>query len=410
MNILYGEPFSRKNVFSWSVHSYEVLSGLYRLGHNVVLLGGDSFVPSLASNSHRQSQGLSLWMRLGGKLGGFRIIRLFRGEMSIVWLILQNLWVFLLTLITIIRWKGRFNVIYRRHNLLISQYLLAKLFRIPLVTEVNGIIVDEIKLRKQGDKVSLLVIDKIERFNMLKTDKIIVVTSRLKEVLQEDYGVLRNKIVMIPNGANTNSFKPMDIIKVRKALGLSQRDYYVCWVGVMWQAQHVDCLINSVPLILKELPNTKFLIVGHGVMKQYLISLVEQLGVSDKVIFTGVVPYQKVPLYINASDVCVAPAARNFRNDRSGVSSLKLYEYMACGKPVIVDDIEGASQDVADSGSGFVVNTRNRDEMARAIITLLRNEQLRKEMGKRARKITVEKHSWAKIAERVAEVCRNDVK
>ena len=410
MNILYGEPFSMKNIASWSVHCYEVVSGLSQLGHNVVLLGGSSFVPSLMSNIDGQRHKPSLWMRLVNKLDSFRILQLFRGEISILLLVLQDLWTFLLTFITIVRWRGRLNVIYRRHNLLISQYLLAKLFRIRLVTELNGIVADEMKIRKHGDKCSLWVIDKIERFNIPKSDKIITPTSRSKIVLQEEYGVPENKIAVIPNGANTDMFQPMNATEARRELGLHQSNRYVCFVGAFNAWSGIDYLIRSVPLVLQECSDTRFILVGDGQMKQQLIELVEPVGVVDKVIFTGMVPYQDTPLYMNASDVCVYPEAKNFRNERIGGSPLKLHEYMACGKPVVVGNIAGVSDDIVDADSGIVVNPRNEDEMARAIITLLKNKQLGKKMGKRGREVTVGKYSWTKIAEQVAEVCQSAVK
>jgi glycosyltransferase involved in cell wall biosynthesis len=310
----------------------------------------------------------------------------------------------------IARRKRRFDVIYRRHTLFNCEYLLAKMFNIPLVKEVNGLVADEIKTMGLGNRISLRVMDRIERFNMPKADKIIVVTSRLKEVLQKDYGVPADKIVVIPNGANTDLFKPMDATRAREKLNLNQSNNYVCYVGAFHAWQGIEYLVKSAPLVLQKCPDTRFLIVGDGLIKQELINLAEQLGVSDKMIFTGMVPYRKVPLYMNASDVCVFSAARSFRNERTGGSPLKLYEYMACGRPVVVGNIAGISEDVMDSGSGFVTDPTNAIEMARAIMALLENEQLRKEMGERGKKFTIERHSWMKVAEQVAEVCQSVIK
>ena len=68
-------------------------------------------------------------------------------------------------------------------------------------------------------------------------------------------------------------------------------------------------------------------------MKDKLIEITSELGVSDKFTFTGRVPYEQVPFYINAADVCVAPFIKE-RNSRIGLSALKTYEYLACGKPI----------------------------------------------------------------------------
>jgi glycosyltransferase involved in cell wall biosynthesis len=311
---------------------------------------------------------------------------------------------------TIVRQKERFDLIYERDHQFSSEYLLAKLFRIPLVKEVNGLLVDEAKISGQAGKVALRMMGRIDRFNKPKADKIIVVTSRLKEILQEDDGVPSDKITVIQNGANIDLFKPMDVTKAREELGLNQSHKYVCFVGAFRAWEGIENIVKSTPLVLQKCPEARFLIVGDGPMKQELINLAEQVGVSDKVIFTGMVPYQEVPLYINASDVCVFPAAKNFRNDRTGGSPLKLHEYMACGKPVVVGNITGVSEHIMDTDSGFVVDPTNAIEMARAIIALLENEQLRKEMGERGRKVTIEKYSWMKVAEQVAEVCQSVIK
>ncbi len=405
MNILFCDVQKVKFQGTSSAHKQGVVGGLLKMGHNVVFLNADHPGSEIEINA---SPRLSRWGRVKYRLLGWTILRPIGGEITILWLFLRAVYVFLLAFIIIVRRKGRFDVIYRRHSLFNSEYLLAKMFNIPLVKEVNGIIVDETRVSRWGNRISLRVMDRIERFSMPKADKIIVVTSRLKEILPKEYGVPSDKIVVIKNGANTDLFKPTDVTEARRELNLSRSDHYVCFVGRLWQMQRVGHLIKSAPLILEELPDTKFLIVGDGVMKQELISFADEVGVSDTMIFTGIVPHQEVPIYINASDVCVILEDKNFRSERLGASPLKLYEYMACGKPVVVSNVEGASEDVADAG--FVFDITNVNEMARAVVTLLKNEQLRKEMGKRGREIAVEKYSWRIIAEQVAKVCQSAIK
>ena len=75
--------------------------------------------------------------------------------------------------------------------------------------------------------------------------------------------------------------------------------------------------------------------MGDGELKNELIHLAEKMNVANKCIFTGKIPYEKVPLYINIADVCVDLK----KNLPFGYSSLKLYEYMACEKPVVASNI-----------------------------------------------------------------------
>ena len=176
-------------------------------------------------------------------------------------------------------------------------------------------------------------------------------------------------------------------------------------MGALYAWQGVEYLVKSAPLVLQKCPEARFLIVGDGQMKQELIELAEQIGVSDKVIFTRMVPYQEVPLYINASDVCVTPK----KPLSSGYSPLKLYEYMACAKPVIATRTHGF-EILEEYNAGLLVNPEDHQQLADAITTLLKNKELRMELGENGRKYVVEKQSWASVARRVAEACEQAIK
>ena len=143
-------------------------------------------------------------------------------------------------------------------------------------------------------------------------------------------------------------------------------------------------------------------------MKEELIELAEQLDVSDKVIFMGMVPYQRVPLYINASDVCAAPFVK-VRNERSGVSPLKLCEYLACRKPVVASKLSGL-EILEQNNTGILVKPENPEALANAIIRLLQNSDCRNQMGENGRRYVVENRSWESVAKRVAEVCEQNLK
>jgi len=399
MNILFCERLGVGTLVSESVHIYEVMSRLSRMGHNIVPLNADYAKDEGEVNANLRP---SAWTRIKGSVSRSRILRPIIGEITILWSFLREIYILLSALIIIARRRGRIDIIYRRHHLFNSEYLLAKLFNIPLVKEVNGIVADETKIAKRGDRLSLWVINKIERFNMSKADRIIVVTPKLKEVLQKDYGVSEDKIIVIQNGANTDLFQPMDVKKAREKLCLNQGSNYVCFVGALYSWQGVEYLVRSAPLVLQKCPETQFLIVGDGPMKRELVELVEQVGMSDKVIFTGMVPYREVPLYINASDVCTSPKA----GLKSGYSPLKLCEYMACGKPVVASRASGL-EIVEDSGAGILLELGDAAALAAAIIKLLHNQELRKQMGEDGRRYVVENQSWESVAKRVTDVCQS---
>ena len=129
---------------------------------------------------------------------------------------------------------------------------------------------------------------------------------------------------------------------------------YVCFVGHLAPWQGVEYLIKSSPYILNKCPNTKFVIVGEGPKFDELVKLVNHLNISQNYLFTGYVNYETVPLYINASNICVAPFVIE-RNERIGLSALKLYEYLACGKPVVASKITGIEELLSASNGGISV-------------------------------------------------------
>jgi len=165
-------------------------------------------------------------------------------------------------------------------------------------------------------------------------------------------------------------------------------------------------LIKASPYILEECPQSVFLVIGDGPSRESLIDLAEQLGVSDRFIFTGAKPYTSVPLYINASDLCVAPFVSWERNIRIAGSPLKMYEYLACGKPVVASDIEGVRQILAESKSGVCVPAENPRELASAVVRLLCDPETRQSMGENSRRHVVESRSWESVAREVFEVCQ----
>jgi glycosyltransferase involved in cell wall biosynthesis len=375
-----------------------------RLGHVVVPLKAKRPGARLGSDADIRS---SLWENTKHNLRSLPLYKVFLKGVRIFQYSWREGFVFLSAFVVIVRHQGKLDVIYRRHSVFNSEFLLSKLFNIPLVKEVNGIMADEARMQNVGGSLIQRVIDTIERFNMPKADRIIVVTAKLKDVLRDNYHVPEEKIAVILNGANTDLFKPMEPLEARNKLGLNQSDNYVCFVGNLIQWQGVEYLIESAPLVLSSCPNTRFLIVGDGVMKEELAALAKQTGVSDRLIFTGYVPYELVPEYINSGDICIAPFIAE-RNERIGSSALKLCEYLACAKPVVASRISGL-EFIESNQAGILVVPEIIRELGNAIIKLLKAPDLRKKMGENGRRYVVEERSWESVARKVAVVCQQAV-
>ncbi|MGB9927170.1 MAG: glycosyltransferase family 4 protein [Methanosarcina sp.] len=305
--------------------------------------------------------------------------------------------------------KNRPDVLYLRQNSFpFFPIFLTTLLKIPSIVEVNGIVLDELKVNPDSKSIAYRGFSQLalrsEKFNYRYCDRIVSVTDKLKAELVRLYDVPADKIVVINNGANTDLFKPLNQKQVRKELGLAETKKYVCFVGHLAAWQGVEFLIRAAPSVLKKYPDTHFLIVGDGVMKDKLMETASKLQLSDKFTFTGRIPYEHVPMYMNAADVCVAPFIKE-RNSKIGLSALKTYEYLACGKPIVASSISGVKDLIEASGGGIAVMPEHPQELASAIISLLSDENSRVLMGKRGRNYVVKNHSWDGVAKKILEIC-----
>jgi glycosyltransferase involved in cell wall biosynthesis len=384
------------------IHRHELVSNLAKLDNEIHIFTTDNSTLSHFDNIHCH------YVRLGSLLA--LTINYFRSSAGLVG-------------------SETFDVMYTRNP---NFGFLAGLFYRSrckaLVYELNGIPEDETNLikskndaekslqeRRKGkisryfssanSKLKILILKKALGFS----DKIIAVTPGIKANLESVYQIPGEKITVVPNGANTSLFKPLEQDACRKDLGLDLETSYVCFVGNLAPWQGVEYLVKAAPSILSRFPDCHFLIVGDGVMKNELLNLSRDLEIEDKFIFTGVVPYDRVPVYVNASDVCAAPFILA-RNAKIGLSPLKLYEYMACGKPVVASAISGVTEALEGSRGGLSVPPENPVALAEAISTLLENHELRGNMGSKGLNYVTENYSWYSIAKQVDGVCKSGLK
>ena len=290
----------------------------------------------------------------------------------------------------------------------IAPAIVSSLLKINQVGEINGITIDEMEIQG-ASKFKIKLAQFLENINFATCKKLVAVTGGVKQRLMDLYAIPESQIIVINNGANTKLFSPMDKNKAKSELKLDNSLQYVCFVGNLIYWQGVEYLIKASPFILKKYPNTRFLVVGDGVMKKELMQLADDLGSLDKILFIGRVPYEKVPIYINASDVCVAPFIRE-RNSKIGLSALKTYEYLACGKPLVASRIPGVKELIETSGGGISVRPEDPEELSTAVIKLLPDENTRNQMGKKGRNYIIENHSWESVARKVKDVCKQAIK
>ncbi|AKB33797.1 glycosyltransferase (group I) [Methanosarcina siciliae C2J] len=264
--------------------------------------------------------------------------------------------------------------------------------------EVNGDMIDEISMRSEP-QVYLEIIKLCEKNYYSNASRIIVVTEGIKKAIIKNYCIPEEKIEVIGNGVNTDIFRPLNnTSNLKKKYGFDEKNV-VIFVGILVEWQGLKYLVEAAPAVLEEKPDTVYLIIGDGPLKNEIVQKVKDLKIHEKFIFTGFVSHEEVPLYINASDVCVVPKIPL----KSGYSPLKLYEYMACGKAVIASDVRGF-EILEQAKAGILVEPQNSQKLSEAILKVLEDEALKREMGKRGYKEALMHHSWKSVAQKTEDL------
>jgi glycosyltransferase involved in cell wall biosynthesis len=205
---------------------------------------------------------------------------------------------------------------------------------------------------------------------------------------------------------NTRKFFPIGneqaLNERRTRVGIGPKDKVITFVGNLAPWQGVELLIGAAPGVMSEIEGVKFLIIGDGKSREEYEREVGRLGLRSHFIFTGMVDYKEIPLYINLSDICVLPKRRL----KSGYSPIKLYEYMACGKPVIATKMEGLGV-IEEAGAGRLTDLEDRKGLEEAMKELLKDRAKRMEMGRKGLKMVRERFDWMLKVIEIEEVLRN---
>jgi len=295
--------------------------------------------------------------------------------------------------------KVKVDAIYHRQSgFNIAPLCVSMIFRIPFFVEVNGLLTEQSKMRSETYNISKsqLTIAKLsEKINYRFSKKIIVVAEGIKRGIIKSYHISPEKVIVIQNGADTDLFKPLNKKEIFADFNFDINCKYVGFVGSFAPWHGLEHLIDSAPLVLSEYPDVKYVLIGDGGLKGKIKKKIDDLGLNDNFIFVDRIPHSEVPKYINLFDVCII-----FKDKKIPGSPLKLAEYMACGKAVIATNSEDF-EILKEINAGILVNPENPREVCNAIITLIKNDSLRKNMGINARKYIIINRSWDSTAKEV---------
>jgi len=217
------------------------------------------------------------------------------------------------------------------------------------------------------------LVRKINSYVMKKAD-LLHSQSELYKNKMVDMGAEEDKIVVFPFGVDLEKFNlNVDGNEVREEFNIEDK-IVIGSYRILGRNYNIDTIIKTFYMLQKYHDNLSLLLVGPGSQRRYLEDLVNSLGLKNKVIFTGVLPYEKMPSYISACDIYVQLPDY----DHYGLTAA---EAMACGKPVISSDTGSIREFMDDGYNGFIL--KNNADLKEKLGYLIDDENLRKSFAER---------------------------
>lgn len=245
----------------------------------------------------------------------------------------------------------------------------------------------------------------IERSLVQCSDRLIAECPQDRSDLLRLYEASPERIDMIPCGVNTRAFFPGDKVEARKRLGLSPHEFVILQLGRIVPRKGIDNVIRSMALLPSSVPSRLFVVGGESRTPDpqmtpelgRLMRLASAVGVADRVTFVGQRSRAELRDWYVAADVFVTtPWYEPF-----GITPL---EAMACGTPVIGSNVGGICHTVRDGVTGYLVDPKNPQELARKLLDLHARPRLAQAFGQ-AGVERVHKHfTWERVAREFATV------
>jgi len=226
--------------------------------------------------------------------------------------------------------------------------------------------------------------------NSFLVDKMVAVSEETKKFCIQVEGIRPNKVITIPNGVDTEKFKPIDkdvFDGLKKGLfqdlGIPTGAFVIVSVGRFRKEKGYDVLIKAAREVLNHCSSVYFLLIGDGSGREDLISLMEFYKVSSNFRMLRV-KNEDIPIYLGISNLFVLPSRWE------GMPNA-LLEAMATSLPVIASSVDGIKDVIKHGHNGILVPPEDASQLAQAIIYLSHNEDVRIELGRQAR-ITIERN------------------
>jgi len=377
MKIIYHHRTQAKG--AEGVHINEIANALRDIGHSV------NVISLLKGNVAKEDGGTSVTNSRNKKIlvKVLKYISKYTHEAIFEFLeIIYNFVSLPVLLLKVLKFKPDF--IYERYSLfMFSGVLTAKLFRIPIILEIND---SAIVLRVRPlyfKKIAIYFEGRIFK----QCSGLVFISNEFLMIARTEYHSGIAKSIVLPNAANPDFFNPcnFDSNDLRKKYKLTNN--VVCgYVGAFHKWHGIDWFVK---LIAPKIDgNLVLLLIGDGPCLEDIENYIKTHKLEDKIILTGRVTHEKVVELISLMNFSILPDSNMYG------SPMKIFEFMAMGVPVIAPNYPPINEVIEDNESGWLFDYNNRIEAVNRTLEIARDIELCKKIGTNAREYILTKRTW----------------
>lgn len=241
------------------------------------------------------------------------------------------------------------------------------------------------------------LIHQIEWWLTFESVRTICCSQYMAEQVERIFELPGDKIDIIPNGIDASNFENNVNVNLHRRKYVPPGDKLVFFVGRLVYEKGIQTVIEAMPIILKKVPDVTFVVAGTGPHLNQLRSLTRDLGLENKVKFTGYVDNDALSAFYKCADLTVVPSLYE-------PFGMVVLESMAMGTPTIVADTGGLSEIVIHEETGLKFKAGEPGSLAEAILRILTDDTLCDRITADARAYMGDRFNWGSIARKTISV------
>ena len=287
--------------------------------------------------------------------------------------------------------SGPFDLVYERYSMWSYGGMeWARDRRVPGILEVNSPLIEEQAAHRElHDRAGA---DRASRRTFLAATAIVAVSRDVAGYV-ERFPEARGRVHVIPNGVDPTRFSPERVPTLPK----SGAAFNIGFAGSLKPWHDLPLLLESFAAFRERHADAHLLVIGDGPERQRLEDETVRWGLDAAVTFVGSVAHEDVPGFLTSMDIAVAP----YPADATYFSPLKVYEYMAAGRPIVASRVGQLAELLRDGVDAILVEPDDSKALATAFERLYANPELRSRLGSSARSRAVKDFTWDSVVDRI---------